>query len=334
MQTQTSDAVLDKIGKLLAMANNDGASENERNQAQDHVQRLLQFHNLSLSQVENHSGKPSVEKREKAVLGSAVRPWQVTIMQALAKSNFCLHQVSMSPGQGQPRRHFIIGRAVNTEATRLTYEYLLQALRRELAAAGYTETEPRVTSRGTKYSKEGQWFLEGAANRLQERLVERRRQAERESREAEAARQAQGNGSGKELILTDVYGSEADLNNDALNNFPPGTTAAKRRTREEEEMKREAKKQELIAAGVEPTEALYRSYGYSIEQAQAWAADVNKPSRSRGRGGRGRTQNWTRGDRSHYRMINSEAYQSGKSVGGSISLDKQVGKSNQKRLTH
>jgi len=74
MQTQTSDAVLDKIGKLLAMANNEGASENERNQAQDHVQRLLQVHNLSLSQVENHSGKPSVEKREKAVLGSAVRP--------------------------------------------------------------------------------------------------------------------------------------------------------------------------------------------------------------------------------------------------------------------
>lgn len=333
---QTNDAVLEKIGKLLAMANNDGASENERNMAQDHVQRLLQVHNLSLSQVENASGKASVEKREKVAFGSAVRPWQVKIMEALARSNFCLSQVIKSNQQGVAARHAVIGRAVNVEATRLTYEYLLGALRRELGQAGYSETEPRVTSRGTKYSKQGQWFLEGAALRLSERLEERRRQAEADSKAAEEARQAASNGSGRELVLSDVYGSEADLNNDALNNFPPGTTAARRRQREEEEMKREAQKQAWIDAGVDPTEALYRSYGYSEEKAKEWANDYKKASAMATGGRRGRTRHFTigssRADRSYYQMVGSKAYQSGKEAGGSISLEKQVGTSSQKRI--
>ena len=257
-------------------------------------------------------------------------------MTALATSNFCLHQIVRSPGAGQPRRHLLVGRAVNVEATRLTYDYLLGALRRELATAGYRETEPRFTRDGVKHvkwSKEGQWFLEGAATKLSERLAERRQAAEAES--AARARPA-GNGTGRELVLSDVYGSEADLNNDALNNFPAGTTAARRRQREEEEMKREAEKQELIDAGVDPTEALYRSLGYSKEKAREWADDYKRASMMAARGRRGRTRHFTiggsRGDRTYYRMVGSAAYRSGKEAGGAISLEKQVSGGNPKRL--
>jgi hypothetical protein len=326
---QSNEALYAKISKLLALANNTAATEAEAALASEHVQRLLQEHNLTLAQVEVNA--PSDNKREKTITErSAAYEWQSRLMAALAANGFCLHQVKQQfvPDRGwgaetklldgtwvtghREKRHLLVGCPLNIRVAVETYDYLIGAMRRAAEDDGFV---------WSKRTRELNWFLDGAVTRLVERLSERRRAAEA----ASAATQAPtGNGTHRELVLSDVYGSEADLNNDTLNNYPPGTTAARRRIRAEEEARRAAVQEELVAAGVDRTEALYRSYGYSEEKAKAFVAESNKPSR-RGRGGRGRSQNWTQGDRDYARKINSRAYNSGKSAGSSIGLDGQVG---------
>lgn len=328
----TTSNVLEKAKKLLAVRDGRGVTENEAAMAAEALQRLLQDHNLTLAQVEAAGGSSDEPtKREKATTAHrAMYAYQQTLMEALAENNFCLHVIRKEfvrdRGWGAAKRydpetketvtghlekrHVLVGRELNVAVTVQTYEYLVEALGR---ASPY---DHRTT--------EGKRFLEGAATRVAERLREKRLERERESKAAEEARHAAANGSGKELVLSDVYGSESDLNNDALNGFPPGTTAARRRERIEKEAAQKAEHDRLVAEGLGDTEAWYRAYGYGANRAAELAADYDKWSRRR-RGGRGRTTNWTQSDRAHHAKVSSAAYKAGRSAGDQVGLDAQVG---------
>ena len=323
----TNETFLRRAKKLLALAHDGAATEAEAALAAEKLQELLQDHNLTLSQVEaSSSDTPAAARTKHTTEAAGMYAWQRALMGALADNNFCLHHVKkvfiphktygsvykLIDGEHTRgyvgKRHLLIGRSLNVEVTTETYGYIVGALKR---------LNPHHP-----LSREGNHFLEGAVSRLTERLYERRKEAET------ASAAPKGNGTGKELILTDVYGSESDLNNDALNNFPAGTTAANRRKAEERMNARYAERDRLVAEGVDPDVAWYRAHGYGEEEAKAAIKRDN-----RRRGGRGRTQNWTRGDEAHYRKINSPAYKAGRVAGAEVGLDDQVGATRRKALT-
>jgi hypothetical protein len=319
-----ANSILDKIAKLLALQESRGATEAEAQLACEHVQRLLQEHNLTLSEVEAHGGKSDslTAARTKVslrVVKNKRMQWRVRLVEGIAQSQFCLaHSQTYYERESAKfrKRIVLVGRDVNVKSVQMMFEYLEAACVRALRDSGYPMTE------GGNYTRDAAYFLEGAAERLSERLAARRAERERESEE-----RARASSDGKSLVLSDVYGTEHDLNNDHLNNFPPGTTAARRRAGEERVARQEAEYARLRAEGVEETVAWYRSHGYSEERAAEAAAEYQRSSaRSARRGGRGGSaNNWSRSNEEAYRRQTSSAFKRGLATGASIGLDEQVG---------
>jgi hypothetical protein len=332
-----SNNVLRLISKLLAVRESRGATEAEASLAAERIQDLLQKHNLTLAQVEAAGGESDGDvRREKRDTGRrAMYNYQRALLAALADNNFCIHRVASSfvPDDSHGRkttklingehvtgyyekRHVLVGRAMNVRVTQDTYDYLLQAMRRAADEAGHAGGMRRTKSD----------FYDGCVSRLTERLAEKVIQAKKESERA-----ARGNGTHKELALSDVYGTEADLNNDFLNSFPRGTTAARRRQDEERKARIDAERNRLVAEGLGQVEAWYRAHGYGEERATELANNWERQQR-RARTGRGRSQRWTTGDHDRLRKVNSAEYKAGRSAGGKIGLDSQVGAGSAKKI--
>jgi hypothetical protein len=327
------EKIYEKINKLLALQTSKGATEAEAALAAEHVQRMLQEHNLTLSQVESFGGKSDqsadVKRSKQTTEFRAMYEWHRSLMTSLAQNNFCLYLTQKivndkplySGGRGKTSRvHVLVGRDINVMVTMQTYEYLVTTLGRLADEGGYTGKSTRDRIR----------FQEGATERLTARLYERRRAREAEDR----AKQPQGaaNGTGQELVLADVYGSEADLNNDILNNYPLGTTATRAREMNARNAKRQMEEDRLVEEGVDRIEAFYRAYGYTVESAKTAASEYKKSSSRRV--GRGRTQDWTRADQADYEKRNSSSYQAGQEAGKNIGLDAQVNASTRKSITN
>jgi len=345
MTTTDQDAkFLLRAKKLMALAHDGGATEAEAQAAALKLQELLQERGLTLAQVESAEETTAAKREKKTLDRRAMYDYQQRLMSALADNNFCLHQVAsrvfvkdrgwgaatrpVRDANGQlvrdergnveyetghyEKRHLLVGRSLNVEVTVQTYDYVLEALRR---ANPYEQR-----------TRDGKRFLDGAVSRIVERLAAKRAEREAESKAAPA----RANGTGRELILSDVYGTEAELNNDALNGFPPGTTAAENREYRERCRRQREEHDRLVADGVDSTIAWYRAYGYGEEEAVKMAGSFAKSSRRRG--GRGRSQSWTRGDEAHYRKVNSEAYKAGRRTGDRVGLDSQVGATSRRSL--
>lgn len=325
-----AEKVLLLISKLLKVQEGKGATEAEAALAAEHVQRLLQDHQLTLAQVEATSGAVATGKRAKAELDlSAARPWQAYLMASLAENNFCLHRTYLTAGAGKRKRHLLVGREVNVRATRETYVYLERELRRRMADAGYQ------VAHGNRYDPDGTNFLDGAVERLRDRLGERRRQREAESQAREAAARQASQGA-RALVLADAYGSEADLNNDELNGFPHGTTKARRDEQEARRAAMDARQRELVAGGMDATEAWYRAHGYGdaeVAQMLAYsAAEAARPARQSRGSSRGRSQRWSTRSHKEYERVNSTSYRAGVKAGDAVGLDDQVGQAAPRRL--
>jgi hypothetical protein len=331
----TMDKVLDRAAKFLAMRENRGASETEAAAAAEHLQRLLQEHNLTLSQVELHQdgGNTPVAKRVKEQLTAGLsrsRRWQMTLLEGIAKNNFCIAvmQTRRTDSGKRAGQVSLVGREVNVASTKMTYDYIATVLLR--AQKEYEATLPGLAEMTSNDKREKYWFfMDGAVSRIIERLNEQRAQREAE----DAARAAPSvNGTGRELVLSDVYGSEIDLNNDHLNGYPPGTTATRRRENEARVARQEAELERLVKEeGVTWIIAWYRSHGYDEHAAVEAAAEYEKQNRRAGRH-RHSAQNWSRRDESHYRKVASGAYKAGRVKGEEVGLDSQVGANTTKKL--
>jgi hypothetical protein len=258
--------------------------------------------------------------------------WQQNLMATLAANNFCMHRVRLQTvtwveGDGKDytsKWHQLVGRKLNVDVTLSTYDYLVEAMKRAAEDAGYARRHS---------ISDNTYFLEGAVERLTARLNEMRVEREAASKKEEEARRAAG-GSGRDLVLTDVYGSEEDLNNDAFNNYPPGTTANRRRERAAKEAAREQKEKDLIAAGVEKIQAFYQSHGYDENRAKAASERYHKPMNSTPGNRRStyRARSYTQEDRAYDRKMSSRAYSAGRAAGNRISLNAQVGSSGRKAI--
>jgi hypothetical protein len=334
-RTASQRAILDKVAKALKRTEDRGCTPEEAQSAAEFVQRLLQEHNLTLSMIGDDDQGESPATREKRQLDRrAMYRYQRDLMAALAETHFCLHRVKESWSDDtaseaeraranyvnrRTKRHILVGREVNVEVTVSMYDYLTRALSDEATSAGYDVR-----------SSSGKVFLDGAVERVAERLQERRRAAEAESRQTRDSRPA-GNGSHTELmVLEDVYGSESDLNNDTLNGYSLGTTAQRRRDHQIQRLQQEAREAELVAQGQDKVVARYMSWGYDEATAQQMAQPSPSTGSSRSRRYRGR--GWTKADDDRARKRGSSAFRNGRAAGDAVGLDGQVSRSNTLRI--
>jgi len=331
LTTEPNSAILKRIAKLLALSDAQrNTSEAEASLAAAKAQELLQEYNLTLADIEAGNGSTDEgAQRDKKTVGkhSAMYAWQTRLMETIAEGNFCLHRVrkeidtdNVKRGQkgGTVNRHQLVGRKVNVEASQMMYAYLLGAMDRLVVDAGYSHSNR---------TREYHCWLEGCADRLADRL-KAKYQASREA--SQKART--GNGTGRELVLADVYGNEADMNNDTLNGFPLGTTATRRKEQEAHTKAAEQKQAELMAQGVERIEAYYLAHGYGAESAKAYAEQYHHQSQRRGNGRGYRGSSWTAGDQRRWARQNSAEYKAGAKAGESIGLESQVGSTTRKRI--
>lgn len=333
--------VVERIQKLLRLANDGGATEGEASNAMAMADRLMAEHNLTMAALEM-SGQQGAEQRlKKEEKGRANYRWQRWLMKAIADANYCVvlanvEQRRMGTGMRDYTTGYqLIGRVSNVTATRHMYDYLLKTcarLRKEY------EMEPG------NGAKEGSLFVEGLANRLAERVREhheellrtQRAEAEKKKRE-EAARtshpSAAPTGNALVVVLADFAQTEADLNNDIRQGWEPGTTAAKRAEAEAKARAEKERYQSLIDAGVESDVAWYMAYmNWEQERAERYvaaqkAAEEKSGGRSRSRGGWGRS----REDRLNERLY-SGAAGDGRRVADKVSLNPQMASSESRRL--
>lgn len=318
---QDQSALMSRIAKLLAMANHQNSNEHEAANAARLVQELLQQHGLTLAEIEAAGGRADDGGREKRTIKrSSMYAWQTNLMHKIAETNFCLHRIHQERSEEPPyrmaRRHMLIGRKINVEASHLVYDYLVTTMKRLVSEAGYAP--------GRHSEKDYHAWLDGCTARLCQRLQGKFEEAQRADEERKAKMAAECGG-GRSLVLADVYGSERDLNNDMLNGYPPGTTAARRREAEERQQRQQEAHDRFVDEGVPDLEAWYRAYGYGAEQAHAMATEPDKPASSRNRRSeRGRGSSWTRSDQRAYDRAQSTAYRQGSAAGDEIGLDPQV----------
>ncbi|AVQ11704.1 PF10979 family protein [Leptospira santarosai] len=107
-------SVLEKINKLLALSNSPNA--NEAKSAAKQASELIQRYNVEATELERgviiEYNLPIGKKR--------FRHWQVGLIAAIAKSNFC----SIILNHSWPTSFIILGREINVETTHLMFQYL------------------------------------------------------------------------------------------------------------------------------------------------------------------------------------------------------------------
>jgi hypothetical protein len=263
------------------------------------AQKLLSEYNLDQAQLGEGATETGDAVREKLNEEIAiVYPWKSELIEALAKNNFCTtwtDRVFAKPTWGYDKarwrnRQRLIGRRVNIVVTIETYKYLVAAMER---LCPYTDKRDRSTK---------SWY-KGCSDRLVQRLDIQRYRAERASAKQrdEAPR---GDGSSL-VVLTDVYSSEADLNNDLRYGYPAGTTSTRRR-------------EYLAAAKARKPEP---EVEMTPEEAAAAAKEYAKWEKR-----------WQREQERKEAQIDRAAYNRGNETGGDIGLDRQINEEKAKRL--
>lgn len=324
MADNENQAMMEKIRKLLALADSTKTTEAEATAAALKIQELVQTYGLDLAEIELQNKDSQHGVRDMGTVGRrAMFDWQQELMTTIAQNNFCLCDVRVIYVEKKNRnskQHFLVGRKLNIDVTVRLYDYLIETMRRLCESGGFIQHKTRTL------------FYEGASRRLTDRLKLQRKLREAEERRRQTEARAAGTYMNA-LMLTDVYGSEADMNNDKLNGYPIGTTARQRTEKINKEQARQVREQEFIEKGVDRIMAFYLSHGCTHELAlsytQAYHVEVRKRQR---RQQRQRHQGFTMHERKERGRANTEAYKAGMEAGDSIGLDPQVDEAVRKRL--
>lgn len=317
METMNAEIVV-KIQKLLALAENNGATEAEAVTAMAMAQKLLEKYNLDLYTVQQTASavKPAAEKREKTTIDnlSAQYQWQRSLWDAIATSNFCWYWTAVVQAESRfikktikAKRHRILGSETNVIAVRIMGEYLTSTIER-LVRAEYPKSE--------LLSRSAISWREGCADRLVSRIHDAKREREREAEQTAQRAAAQGSTA---ITIMDVAKSEHAKNYDAVNGAGAWAALQRNRIKWENRLKDEENKRAIMLAKETPEERTIR-----LAQERLAAERVAKAySRRTGAGSRGGT--------SHIKSRDIDAYYRGADAGSKISLNKQVSEGNSKR---
>jgi hypothetical protein len=121
------DKVIEKVTKLLNLANNEGASEGERENALRMAQNLLTKHNIEMLEVENYEQE---EEREEVGLEFYHMNWTHTLANAVAKLFFCKYLIGRKINATKGV-HLFYGKQSNAITAKLMTEYLIKNILKE-----------------------------------------------------------------------------------------------------------------------------------------------------------------------------------------------------------
>lgn len=215
--------IAEKIKKLLALANNN-TNENEASLAMEKVQEILSTYNLTMAQVEstvNGNGKKDEGRVKTKIEKSAMYDYQIHLMHTIADTHFCLYFLGRYTYQNPKtlkystrKRHVLVGKEANVLASQMLFDYLNSTIDKLVNG---------IYPPPTNLCKSAVSWREGCSQRLQERLREKKAEADR--KQEEQARQTPHNGMAL-ILLSDVRKSERNLNYDFYYGDAPGTYEA------------------------------------------------------------------------------------------------------------
>lgn len=341
--SQIDPNVLRRLKALLNLANDGRGNEAEAQLAMERAQELMLQHNLTTATLEA-AGQQGEGRLKDRTTKNLMFKWQRELFTTIAEVNFCYFSLvykRTAAGEQIAGGYEIIGRQSNVVGARNMYEYLSETIARLVKL----ECGTSAPAQFTKYANS---FRLGCVHRLAERLRERHRtkleEQSRQAREANAAtRHPSSTLNALVVVLEDFAQRERDENNDVLYGLEIGTTARRRQERDLEfhqrEQEQEARRQALIAEGVNPEVAYYMSIGYSRERAEEIAnPPPAKPETAAQRRKRERQEarqeaRWHARQRREERKIDVRGYMAGERSGDTVGLDDQIDRTERKKLS-
>lgn len=185
----SEEKIVNRIKKMMALANDPAASDGERENALRMSYALLAKYNLDMGDVQ---GKPTgpQENREQASGEFYGRPWALSLAQSIGELFFCKYYLIRSPKKDMVF-HFFTGKESNAQAALEVTKSLVHSIR--------TEGNRLMRQKGENVT----WrrsFATGAMFKIRDRV-----------KELMAADPA-GMATGTALALIDLRGSEKAAN--------------------------------------------------------------------------------------------------------------------------
>lgn len=148
--------VVDKIRKLLRLAQDERGNATERETAMRQAHAMLAKHNIAMADV--NSEEPA-EARGKGSIAAHGRPWARRVAHAAAKLMFCEYLYASLGASTSDVRHIFIGKETNTLAASELAQYLIKSILKEGRRSANGQGEAWVRS-----------FALGASNELWRRV--------------------------------------------------------------------------------------------------------------------------------------------------------------------
>lgn len=149
--------VLERVKKMLALGNDSGATEGERETALRMAYNVLAKHNLTLADL---PADDTTEVREQQEVMISVDRWGRSVSSSIAKLFFCTHFYRRTGTAGK-EWHCFIGRQSNAITARYMAEHMMKSIKREATRRYCSPTSP-----------EGRSFCVGTADSIRKRVVE------------------------------------------------------------------------------------------------------------------------------------------------------------------
>lgn len=185
------EKIIARVKKMLNLAQDEAASEGERDNALRMAYNLMAKHNLSQATID----EASLEKQEPRIdfeNRSHGMVWARHVNSIIAKLFFCESYITLHRGQTKVTYHFI-GRESNAMTAAVMAEFVVNSIRKEAAKLyGYG-------------SSNGTGFALGAVHRLSDRVEE-----------IIANYGKQDSAPGTALVLANLYHTEEEANSQLL----------------------------------------------------------------------------------------------------------------------
>lgn len=310
MTPTTNDSIISRIKKLLALAHGVNNSEHESELAMQRVQEMLATYNLSLAEIAGATDKPAdpAAGRTKAGLRrSAMFQYQREMWEALASANYCVYwsEKLYTNGVYSNHRHWLVGREDSVAVVNLMGDYLEDTMKR---LCPY------------KSGKEVNLWKTGCAERICERLSERKYKMEEESRKAAA-------NAGTGISLIDVKDRETHGNYIFQNGddrwCPCRGCTNNRNLKWKAEREADEREQALVVHVGENVEEPNEKMEVAVRKVETATQRQKRLDQE----ARADARYWAQHDRRQKKereKRDSDAFRSGKATGGSIGLDSQV----------
>lgn len=195
------EKVLEKVKKLLALANNAAATEGERDNALRMAHGFLAKHNLTMQDAQHHE---AMEDREKHIIETFQMVWCKQTCNSIAKLFFCKYYSGekLNTTKG---KHYFVGKQSNVITATLISTYVINSILKECRKNWAHNLAPQSRS-----------FSIGAADRLSERVKEMLEESKIDGISAENA-----------VVLHNIYKTELDANEMFIKSSGTSLTSSK-----------------------------------------------------------------------------------------------------------